>query len=435
MTSTNATVTEQIPFTLDPKQEEAVHLGLDVTKRVVGITGAAGSGKTTILRIIYRQLEAAGYSVVLCAPTGKAAKRIYEATGIEAITIHRLLEYSHPGEPDPKTGKPCRFTFPKRTSSNRLEQDVVLCDEYAMVSDEVHRSLFNALKAGGAIRVFGDNNQLKPIEQDEHLNKQPSNFFRILDQFPSVRLDTVHRQGKDSGILLNLQQILKRRMPAKNDQWQMTITDQPVRALTDYIMDCLDQGIDFTQVENQIITTQRNTWIGTMQLNQVVQGLFHSKLDPAYHIPRHKWVEGDNKEKGGTIRMYVGDKVIMTSNNYNLMVFNGETGVIKEIDPGTQEIIVDFGDREQAFPPVMEVLNQYGKIVQVDPRKDLDLAYAISTHKSQGSEYRRVVYIMNKSTSYMQNIRNFYTACSRAREHVNLISDQRSIVNSLNKAG
>lgn len=424
-----ASVTEQTPFTLDPQQEEAINLGLDITKRVVGVTGAAGSGKTTILRIMYEKLEEAGYNVVLCAPTGKAAKRIQEATGIDAMTIHRLLEYTHPGEPDPKTGKPVGFSFPKRTSSNRLEYDVVLVDEYAMVNDEVHRSLFAALAAGGAIRVFGDNNQLRPIETDDRLKEQPSNFVRILENFPSVKLRTVHRTGKDSGILLNLQQILKRRMPAKNDQWTMTVTDQPIRALTDYILESMDNGVDFTHPENQIITTQKNTWIGTIALNKMIQGLFHSAIDPSCEVPRHKW------DKEETIRMYVGDKVIMTSNNYNLLVFNGETGVIKEIEPHTNEIIVDFGDREQAFPPVMEVINQYGKTVQVDPRRDLDLAYAITTHKSQGSEYRRVVYIMNKSTSYMQNIRNFYTACSRAREHVNLISDQYGIVNSLNKSG
>src|SRR5690606_29136416 len=116
--------------------------------RIVPVTGVAGTGKTTIIRIVYNELREAGYSVVLCAPTGKAAKRIYEATGIPALTIHRLLEYPHPGERDEKTGKALATTDPKRNRGNPLPHDIVIADEYAMVNLEVHSNLVHALKSG-----------------------------------------------------------------------------------------------------------------------------------------------------------------------------------------------------------------------------------------------------------------------------------------------
>jgi exodeoxyribonuclease V alpha subunit len=238
-------------FTLDPKQQEAVNLCTDISKRVVGVTGPAGCGKTTILKQAYNSLVDAGYNVALTAPTGKAAKRIYEVTGIEALTNHRLLEYTHPGDPDPKTGRPVQFSYPRRTRSNPLEVDILFVDEYSMANQEVHRSLFDALPNGGCIRVFGDNNQLQPIEEDKSLQGQPSPFVQLLGKFPSVVLDTVHRQGKDSGILLNLQAILRGRMPTRNDQWSMHFTEQPVNSLRDYILDSAEEGVDFTSVDNQ----------------------------------------------------------------------------------------------------------------------------------------------------------------------------------------
>jgi len=421
-------------FTLDPQQDEAIALCCDFTTRVAGVTGPAGSGKTTILKKAYKSIEEAGYQVGLAAPTGKAAKRIFEVTGIEAMTNHRLLEYTHPGDPDPKTGKPAAYSYPRRTRQHPLDLDVLFVDEYAMVNYEMHRSLFDALRPGACIRVFGDNNQLAPIEEDKRLEQMPSSFIQMLDKFPSVRLETIHRQGKDSGILLNLQQVLRGRMPTRNDQWSMHFTDTPVDALRDYIHVQMAKGVDFTDPRNQILTPQNTTWVGTVKLNQMIQSLFHNRLDPAAMIPRHKWVKGEGDEKGGLIRMYVGDKVIITRNMYELEVFNGESGRIIEItDEG--ELVLDLGDREQCIPPIMLVQNRYGKTVEVDPRKDVDLGYAITTHKSQGSEYDNVCYVLNKSTGYMQNRRNFYTATSRGREHVHLITDQRSLSLSLNKRG
>jgi len=427
-------LTDLLGFAPDPQQVQAIQLCVDIVKRLVSVTGAAGTGKTTIIRAVYHMLKDAGFAVVLCAPTGKAAKRITQATGIPAMTVHRLLEYTHPGEPDEATGKVFNSSFPRRTAANPIEFDVVLCDEYSMINVELHRNLINALPRGGVLRMFGDNNQLPPIETDKRLLNEPSSFLTMLDKFPAVILDVVHRQGADSGILGNLQQILRGRIPRANDQWHMHFTDGPVDVVKDLIFSALDHEVDFCAIENQIITPTNKTWVGTVKLNPLIQGLFRDAMDPCLYIPRHKWIEGMDGKKGGVIRVYQGDKIIITSNNYDLAVFNGESGIITEIG-ADGEVVIDFGDREQTIPPSMDVLNRYGRMVSVDPRRDIDLGYVITTHKSQGSEYKNVIYLMNKSCSWMLNRRNLYTACSRAKENLHLVTDQNSISLAVNKQG
>jgi len=424
---------------LHPLQQKAVDECCNVDNRVVATTGAAGTGKTTIIKRVYNQFKENGYTPVLCAPTGKAAKRIYEATGIPALTIHRLLEYSHPGDPDPRTGKPCGISAPRRDSQNPIEFDVVLADEYAMVPYELHRNLFNALPRGGVIRMFGDDNQLAPVEEDKSMEGKPSPFRTILDdrsgKFVVIVLEQVFRQGKDSGILSNCSNILTGRYPTKNDQWSIEYTEASVQALQDYIYAQDDEGHDFRSLENQIIVPQNKSKVGTISLNTMIQGMFHNYSEPYMWVDRHSWVKGEDGENGSKIRMFEGDKVICTSNMYDLMVFNGETGRIIELNMETGEIVIDFGDREQVFPPVVMVQNRHGTLSQIDPRKSLDLAYAITTHKSQGSEYKRGVYIINNSNAYMLSRRNFYTAASRFKEHLHLIANQKGLAIAMSKRG
>lgn len=419
---------------LGPKQQQAVDTCCDIEQRVVGVTGPAGTGKTTIIRRVYKQFREAGYRGALCAPTGKAAKRIFEATGIPAVTIHRLLAYSHPGDPDPKTGKPVGYSFPKKTRQNPLDLDFILCDEYMMVNEETHRNLFDAVPKGCVVRCFGDSNQLAPVEEDRSMEGKPCAFYRLLNEskFPVIELDTVYRQGKDSGILLNCNLILKGRTPSKNDQWSMKITDLTIPALTEYLLEQESQEISYRSLDNQVIVPQNKGGVGTRSINKIMQGLYYNDIDdPCIYLERHSWVKG--KGMDDTIRVHAGDKVIYTRNNYDLGVFNGESGVVLEINEDTGEVLIDFGDREQTIPPVLMVQNKSGDLTTIDPRKDIDLGYAITTHKSQGSEYKRVLYLLNRSNYYMISRRNFYTATSRAKEHVHLIADQKGLYAAVSK--
>jgi len=402
----------------DDTQIEAINRCCDIspTNRIVPITGQAGTGKTSLLRAVYSALVQAGYRVAVCAPTGKAAKRIRELTELPAVTIHRLLEYPHPGERDPETGKALVTTDPKRDRRNPLEYDVVLADEYAMVSLEVHRNLMDALQKG-CFRLFGDVNQLPPIERDRRRQGKPSPFKRALELFNGVVLTTIHRQSEGSGIVEYGAMILRGRIPRRNDEWSMDITNRPVDALRAHV---LTGGIDFALPSNQIITPTRKTWIGTAKLNAMLQTIYRPESDGWIKVPRHPWAA----DKSTFIRN--GDKIIWTENDYNLEIFNGETGVVCDADEEYDTFSIDVGDRVVEVPPIVFYEGPHGQ-QSYDPRKSVDLAYAITTHKAQGSEYDAVVYIVNKSTSFMQSRNNFYTGCMRARSRVHVITDQRSL--------
>ncbi|NJL53748.1 AAA family ATPase [bacterium] len=400
---------------LDSDQRLAVERCLDIKRRIVPVTGQAGSGKTSIMKIVFDKYIHAGYRVVMCAPTGKAAKRIHEATGIPAMTIHRLLEYPHPGERDEK-GKPLSTTVPKRDRNNPLEYNVVLADEYAMVNTEVHRNLIDALPRAGVLRAFGDINQLPPIEPGNR--EMPSPFSQMLKNFDGVVLGTIHRQGEGSGIVSNGNLILKGQMPKRLSDFTFTITDDPVTSLREHVLSC---DKDFGKMDAQIISPTNKGRVGVIELNNTMQRLYKPEnVQRGLLLPRHKW---DVKK---AYRIGVGDKVIWTQNNYDLEIFNGETGVVVEITD-LDEIAIDFGDRVETVPPEVNTVKRDGTLGTYDPRKDLDLAYVVTTHKSQGSEYQDVIYVLNRSSVYIQNRQNFYTAITRARKSAHLITDKFSL--------
>lgn len=416
---------------LDEEQLAAVQTCCDLSKRIVAVTGPAGTGKTTIMRIVANKLRDAGYTVALAAPTGKAAKRIFEATGIDASTVHRLLKFSHPGDPDPKTGKPLGVSVPQHNSRDPLPFDVIIVDEYAMVNKDLHRDIIDAMKAGGVVRVFGDIQQLQPIEENKNLEREPSPFQVLLNRFTKVELKTIHRQMGDSGIIKNAHMILRNMIPTSTKDFQIKYTDFPVDALTELLM---EGTIDYGSISAQILTTQSTSWIGTAKINTLMQKFTETAHSDRLgkdvrltyvDMPRYEWA----KTKG--VRVRVGDKVIQTKNDYDLGVYNGESGVVTDIT-AFGEIIIDLGDREFVCPPEKEVLYK-GNWIRVDPRKNVDLAYAITTHKAQGSEYKNIVYLLNKSTSFMQCRPNFYTAVTRARDGVVVITDQRSMSQSVRR--
>lgn len=427
---------------LDEIQEEAVRRCCDMsqTNRLVPISGAAGTGKTTIMREVYNRLSDAGYTLALCAPTGKAAKRITEATGIPAMTIHRLLEFSHPGERDPKTGKPYGISAPKRHAGNRLPYAVILADEYAMVPSLLHRQLIEAIPPGGVLRMFGDKNQLQPIETAN--TGKPSPFAEAMERFSGVELQRIHRQGEGSGIVMNAKQVLRRMVPRRTDDFDIIVTNEPVTALNQLVIKALERGLDYGTLAGQIITPTNKSWVGTHKLNAVVQRLLNPNPPTGRIVlPRETW-DAENKCNVG-----IGDKVICTENTYDLLDFddptertdehrimNGETGIVTAIDDILGTVTIDLGDRKVQFPPVIRVERANGAgFANIDPRKRLYLAYVVTTHKAQGSEWDEVTIVLNRSSMFMQCIPNFYTAITRGRKRVTVITDQPSLITSSNR--
>jgi exodeoxyribonuclease V alpha subunit len=434
---------------LDEYQTEAVRRCTDMSStsnRVIPISGPAGTGKTTIIRQVFDILTKASYSVVLCAPTGKAAKRIYEATGIPAMTIHRLLKYPHPGERDEKTGRPLVTTDPRHNADDPLGEDVVICDEYAMVNREVHSNLIFALKRGARLLMFGDVNQLQPIERTVLARRSDSPFQRAMKKFSGVELQINHRQREGSGISDAGLRILHRQVPRRTSDFELAMTAQPVERVVSLIERLHGEGYDFGNIHAQVLTTSKRSWIGTEKLNITLQALLNRRpRDEMIHVPRHKWI----KTK---LYVAVGDKVIWTENMYDLReyeeifdergkhvggiappnkyILNGESGVLLECfeDGG---MVIDVGDRRVDVPGRLHVMRRDGEIVPIDPRRSLDLGYVITTHKAQGSEYRAVIYVLNKTTAFNQCQPNMYTAVTRAREHCVVVSDQSSFNRSL----
>lgn len=410
------------PWTPDEDQSRAIQQGSDPRVRTVGITGAAGTGKTTIMRQIYDALSAKGLNIVVCAPTGKAAKRIHEATGIPAQTIHRLLEFTHPGDINPDTGKPFVESYPRVDGLKRWLDDIdaVLCDEYAMVSTTLHRCLMRAMHPHAVFRVFGDCNQLAPIEENIELRDEISPFQKILNEFNGIHLKTIHRQGEGSGIALNGWRIIQGNTPSRYPDFDIDLGSNPVDLLMNYVIKAKERGVMFSDMRNQIITPTARTSFGTRALNQKLQTFYMEDGEDrkSFNVPR--W-----SKTGERCRMYVGDKVICMKNNYDLGIFNGETGKLIDIDTEYGEMVIDFGDKIVKVPPSQPFFLGT-RMIHFDPRKNIDLAYAVTTHKSQGSEYEEVIYAMSRASGRLRSRKNFYTAVSRARKRVAVIADHES---------
>ena len=417
----------------DEAQLEAIEACCDVKRRIVAITGKAGTGKTSLMKEVARRLGGHGYNVQASAPTGKAAKRIAETTDLHAMTNHRLLGYGMPLEQEEvneKTGKVKIIRLsagPTFTRFNRLPYDTILADEYAMVNREIHRNLIDALKDGARVCMFGDVNQLRAIEEDIRLRDANSSFQDALIKFKGIVLDTIHRQEEGSGIVSNGANVLMGKMPKRHSDFDISITDKPIDEILKFIDASTEAGIRYDTTDHQIITCMNKTWIGTRRLNLMVQARFWHRDRPFIDLPRYR------DDDSGPIRVQVGSKVVFTSNVYDLgngeSVFNGELGIVDSIDHDSGEVTIDFGDRCATIPPIV-VTVKGSRTIEFDPRKSIDHAYVLTTHKSQGSEYQHVCYILNKSTSFAQSRRNLYTGITRARKKCTIISDMQSISKS-----
>ena len=431
----------QIVF--DDKQQEAINACCDVTKRIVAVTGKAGTGKTMIMREVSRQLVNAGYMVQASAPTGKAAKRIREVSNLDAMTNHRMLGYGMPVDvevDDEKTGDKKIVqvsTGPKFGRLNPLGYDTILCDEYAMVNQEIHRNIIDALKSGARLCMFGDVNQLKPIEEDRRLDDKPSAFMAALEKFGGIVLDTIHRHDAGSGIASNGALILQGRMPRASDDFSLQQTNQPVRAVQEFIELSLSTGHDYSDNDHQIITCMNKSWIGTQKLNLVLQAMFWDRTRPFIELPRYRI--GTTPQ--APIRVQVGSKVVYTANTYDLgqddgsYAFNGEVGKVINISHDEGSVEIDFGDRTVIIPPLIVMVYPDGRAVEQDPRRNIDHAYVLTTHKCQGSEYKHVCYVLNRTTQWAQSRRNFYTGVTRAREMCTVFCDAISLAKSTKFGG
>lgn len=449
---------------LDEQQLKAVELCTDVNHRLAAVSGPAGTGKTTIIREVCERLAAQGISFALAAPTGKAARRIKEATGYDAVTVHKLLEYNRPGERDPKTGEALDTTKPKRDRFNPLDQHVVIVDEYAMINYELHDNLMAAMPRGGCVRAFGDVHQLPPIETygnkvyDSRRDTLLTPFQKLLARKDgTVMLEHVYRQAEGSNILEMADRIRRGwTITVNNDlgDYYVRLTQQPIPLLKQHVLEQLELGVDYRQISNQIITPSKKSWVGTKQLNEVLRTLLNPNPIQTLELPRYEW----DKDR---LVVGLGDKVVCTENTYDLrdyfqrfsewdedmrplpgsyipcpdtkMMLNGETGIVTQIYPDGA-LDVDFGDRIVEIPAIMsEYWAKRDTILDVQPLRAIDLAYALTTHKCQGSEFTNVVYVLNKSTLRVQSRQNFYTGLTRAKKHVFVITDQPSLRTSIMK--
>jgi exodeoxyribonuclease V alpha subunit len=282
-----------------------------------------------------------------------------------------------------------------------------------MLSDELYRPLIDALPSGGCIRFFGDISQLPPVE-----GKSP--FANILEKFPSVELTENFRSS--DGVVAAARQIRRGRVPEPNEQFTM------LNPGNGNILPAVDKFIDdsFRGLGGQLIIPTKVGKYGTEAMNRLMQ----QKLNGTGPVLRYQW-----KDKYDTVfdrRFRVGDKIIWTKNDYKLNLYNGQIGWISDVDLDTGEIVINVDGRDKQIPTQLESYDQNGRaIFQYDPRRNLDLAYAITTHKAQGSEFDRVVLLLNKT--YVLNRANFYTAVTRAKKHCAVILGQGALFQAIKK--
>jgi exodeoxyribonuclease V alpha subunit len=379
----------KLQLDLAPEQTEALKMAL--SQKVSVITGGPGTGKSTILRALLLILSRKGIVVKLAAPTGRAAKRLSEACGREAKTIHRLLEYDASIR-----------TF-KRNRDNPLEADMVIIDESSMMDIILANSLIRAIADKAALVLVGDVDQLPSVG--------PGNVLKdIIDsgRIPVTRLQTVFRQGPGSLISLNAARINKGEFlellpDYKGDKdFYCIFRDEAEDIEKEILSLCSERlkkryGFD-PILDIQVLTPMRKGIIGTENLNSSLQESLNQK-----GIPR------DNKQQ----RLQVGDKVMQIRNNYDKEVFNGDLGIVSSIDREEGSVEVDFEGRK--------VLYETADLVEVV------LAYAITVHKSQGSEFPCVIIPLH-TTHYPLLQRNLiYTAVTRGKNLVILVGSRKAI--------
>lgn len=377
-----------------------------VNHGVAVITGGPGTGKTTIINVLIRIYESLRMKILLAAPTGRAAKRMTEATGYEAQTIHRLLELTGGmGEDGMET-----YSF-ARNEGNPLEADVVIIDEMSMVDSAVFYSLLRAICPGTRLILVGDSNQLPSVGAGNVLRDIiASGVFSV-----SV-LDRIYRQGENSDIIGNAHKINQgQHIDISNKSTDFFFIKRGsygeiMSELGALLTKRLPKYFGVDRADIQVLTPMRKYDLGIENLNRELQ----SMLNPA--------TEGRPEHDRGDVTFREGDKVMQIKNNYKqewkiqdarggftaeegIGVFNGDIGFVKEVDDYDQKLVVEFDDGRQAEYP-------YGQL------NELEHAFAITIHKSQGSEYPVVVLPLLRCPPKLLNRNLLYTAVTRAKRCV-----------------
>ena len=384
---------------------EAVRCGLLV------ITGGPGTGKTTTINTLISYFESEGLQILLAAPTGRAAKRMTEATGYEARTIHRLLEISGPQEGGNADG----FL---RNASNPLDADVIIVDEMSMVDIYLMHSLLDAVTVGTRLIMVGDVNQLPSVGPGSVLKDVIES-----QQIPVVRLTRIFRQASESDIVVNAHKINRGEQVILDNKSRdfFFLKRQDANVIISIgiqlIREKLPRYVDAEPYDIQVLTPMRKGLLGVERLNRILQ----EYLNPPDRNKREH-------EQGDQI-FREGDKVMQIKNNYQLEweirgrygipvekgvgIFNGDMGVIREINLHTERVTVEFDEHRMVEYPYAGL-------------EELELAYAVTIHKSQGSEYPAVVMPLLTGPRMLMNRNLLYTAVTRARKCVTIVGDPQT---------
>ena len=377
------------------------------------VTGGPGTGKTTILRGILSLLGQMQLRCLLAAPTGRAAKRLTEVTGEDASTIHRLLEAGI----DPNTGN---MVF-ARDEDNPLKADAVIVDEMSMVDVQLLCALLRAIPQGKRLILVGDPDQLPPVG--------PGFPFRDMlrsEVLPTVRLTEIFRQAQKSLIVMNAHRVNRGEMPdlktVNSDFFFMRRTSEEAVAqlIRDLCTTRLPKNMGIPPEQIQVLCPTRKGGVGTVNLNRLLQ----AALNPP---------TPEKKERSfGDFLFREGDRVMQIKNNYDIVwkscdgttagtgIFNGDVGVIREIDPGAETMTLVFDDREAVY--------DFTQLNELEP------AYAMTVHKSQGSEYRAVILTAWNGSPYLLNRSILYTAITRARELLIVVGREETVAAMVNNA-
>lgn len=404
---------------LDDLQRKAVELA--VSRGVLLISGGPGTGKTTTINAIIHLFLADVKSVLLAAPTGRAAKRMTEATGYEAATIHRLLGYKAMGEEDEPENRGTEEEFWRfeRDPDNPLEADAVIIDEMSMVDLFLFHALLRAIRPGTRLIMVGDIHQLPSVG--------PGRVLRDLMEsgaFCSITLQKIFRQAKQSDIVMNAHRILQgQQLDLENHSRDFFFLERrDPKVIYKHIVLLMEQMlpkyVQGTRDDIQVLTPMRKGALGCIRLNEVLQSVLNPEAPGKKETRAHDQV------------FRVGDKVMQTRNNYQMEweipgnfgmpiekgtgVFNGDFGVIADVDTELAELIVRFDEDKVVHYPFTQL-------------EDLELAYAITVHKSQGSEYPAVILPLLSGPSGLFNRNLLYTAITRARKCVVILGERETI--------